>query len=104
MREVVWAEEALIEYRSAIAYLAPRNPDAAQRLSDTIDATVFGLADMPTGRPGRVVGTYEKLLRGFPYIIAYELYPSPDGEQLVVLGVIHTSRNWTTDRWPETDE
>lgn len=57
------------------------------------------LADFATGHPGRVAGTYEKSVTRLPYIIAYAL--SEDGRDLVVLRVIHTSRNWVADQWPE---
>ncbi|MEM1154432.1 MAG: type II toxin-antitoxin system RelE/ParE family toxin [Pseudomonadota bacterium] len=101
MRTIVWAEDGLNEYRRAIAYLAPRSPSAAQRLADAIDQTIRALADNPTGRPGRVSGTYEKVLRKFPYIIAYEINQMPDGEQIAILGIIHTSRDWPDEAWPE---
>lgn len=57
------------------------------------------LADFATGHPGRVAGTYEKSVTRLPYIIAYAL--GEDGHDLVILRVIHTSRNWTADQWPE---
>jgi len=57
---------------------------------------------MPTGRRGRVSGTYEKLVVGLPYIIAYSLETLPSGEQvLAVLSVIHGARNWSPGTWPE---
>jgi len=56
------------------------------------------LADFATGHPGRVVGTYEKSVSRLPYIIAYAL--GADGRDLVILRVIHTSRNWAADQWP----
>lgn len=103
MRNIVWADEARQEYIGAIRYLAPRNPEAARRLRDLIDNTVQELAAQPSGRRGRVAGTYEKVLQKFPYIVAYALEPTPEGERLVILGVVHTSREWTSKYWPEVD-
>lgn len=101
MRAILWSDEAQRHYRDAILWLAERNPAAAARLRSQINATLSGLADMPTGRRGRVAGTYEKLVPRFPYILAYALAPTPAGaEQLVVLALIHTSRGWPEDVWP----
>jgi toxin ParE1/3/4 len=56
---------------------------------------------MPTGRRGRVAGTYEKILSGLPYIIAYVLETTPAGEEvLAVLRVIHGARQWSHKGWP----
>ena len=38
-----------------------------------IDRTIQAIAATPTGRQGRVSGTYEKVVRGLPYIVAYAL-------------------------------
>lgn len=66
---------------------------------NAIRNTGNALADFATGHPGRVAGTYEKSVTRLPYIIAYAL--SEDGRDLVILRVIHTSRNWVADQWPE---
>jgi len=54
------------------------------------------------GRPGRIAGTYEKSVIGQPYIIAYALLPRDDGQadDILILRVIHTSRDWPPGRWP----
>lgn len=57
------------------------------------------MGEFATGRPGRVSGTYEKSVSRLPYIVAYAL--SDDDAVLTVLHVIHTSRNWLPDEWPE---
>lgn len=55
---------------------------------------------MATGRPGRVNGTYEKLVPRLPYILAYAIV-SQDGREIVtILRVIHTARDWREDDWP----
>ncbi len=55
---------------------------------------------MATGRPGRVTGTYEKPISRLPYIIAYELRPIGGRESVVILHVVHTSRDWPPEEWP----
>ena len=102
MRPVVWSDAALEDFDQAIAYIAERNPVAADRVADRIDETGEALGHMPTGRPGRVTGTYEKIVRGLPYIIAYAIQPLAEGgEVVVILRVIHGARNWTAEQWPE---
>ncbi len=102
MRRIVWSQDALDEFDAAIAYIARDNPSAALRMADRIEEAVGHLATMPTGRRGRVAGTYEKVLPGLPYIIVYALGTTPGGEEaLTVLRVIHGARHWPEGRWPE---
>jgi toxin ParE1/3/4 len=75
MRPVVWSTEALRDNLEILTSLAADNPLAAERVVDAIAETGNGLGAMPTGRPGRVGGTYEKPLVRYPYIIAYALRP-----------------------------
>ena len=101
MREIFWTETARQEYLDALRYLAPRNPAAAEKLRALVEETVEDLAEYPSGRRGRILDTYEKVLPRQPYIIAYALRDAPEGERVVLLGFIHTSRNWTAEDWPE---
>ena len=104
MREIVWSDEARREYLGALRYLAPRNPVAALRLRDLIDSAVTDLAERPGGRRGRIDGTFEKIIPKFPYIVAYALRATKAGGRIVILGVIHTSRDWMEGRWPEAGD
>ena len=102
MSDVAWSESALDDLDSAIAYIAADNPAAARRALQQIDAAGEGLGRVATGRPGRVAGTYEKSVRGLPYIIAYAIQPMPGGrERIVILRVIHGARNWRAGEWPK---
>jgi predicted transcriptional regulator len=59
-------------------------------------------AGLPTGRPGRVIGTYEKLLPSLPYILAFEITARPEaGEQIAILHLIHGARHRPAECWPE---
>jgi toxin ParE1/3/4 len=100
-RLVVWAESARSEYLAIIRYIARDNPDAAERVARRIADAGAALGEFSTGRPGRVKGTYEKVVHGLPYILAYEIIPrSEGGERVAILHVIHGARNWPEDLWP----
>ena len=102
MRDVVWAQYALDDVDDIIAYIAADNPAAARKVLDRIDRTANHLGRRPIGRIGRVSGTYEKSVVGLPYVIAYALKPLQSGEeQVVILRVIHSARNWPKGEWPK---
>lgn len=99
-RPVAWARAALDDIKEQIAFIAQDNPAAARRVADRLRDTGAALGDMATGRPGRVTGSYEKSVRRLPYIIAYELRVIAGRECVVILRVIHTSRDWADEDWP----
>lgn len=102
MRPVVWSRDAHNDFRGIIEYIAQDNPAAAENVADRIDQTIQGLAHAPTGRKGRVTGTYEKVVHSMPYIIAYALGDEPKGhETITILRVIHGARHWPAEGWPE---
>ncbi|WFP62068.1 MULTISPECIES: type II toxin-antitoxin system RelE/ParE family toxin [unclassified Mesorhizobium] len=99
-RHVSWSREALEDLSQQIGFVARDNPAAARRLADRIREAGQNLGDMATGRPGRVTGTYEKPIGRLPYVIAYSLRPIAGRESVVILRVIHTSRDWPSEEWP----
>ncbi len=102
MRRVVWSRHAHDDFRDIVAYIAKENPTAARNLATRIDRTIQALAATPTGRRGRVSGTYEKVVRGLPYIVAYALGDEPKThETLTILRIIHGARDWREESWPE---
>jgi toxin ParE1/3/4 len=101
VRRLVWSARGRQDVREIITYIASDNPWAAAQVGERINQTANQLAAMPTGRRGRVAGTYEKILPGLPYIIAYALETTPAGEEvLAVLRVIHCARQWPQKGWP----
>lgn len=101
MRHVRWADSALDDFDAAVGSINERNPAAARRVAQAIHAAASGLSEMLAGRPGRVDGTYERLVHGLPYIIAYALEAAADGsEQVVILRVVHGARDWPAGEWP----
>ncbi len=102
MRRVVWSKHAHDDFRGIIGYIAQENPAAARNVATHIDRTIQTLAAKPTGRQGRVTGTYEKILRGLPYIVAYALADEPKHhETITILRIIRGARNWREESWPE---
>lgn len=98
MRNVEWSDAARADIRAQVEYIATEDPQAARRIVVALQDVGAELGAFATGHPGRVAGTYEKSVRGLPYIIAYAL---TRGDQAVsILRVIHTSRNWTNETWP----
>jgi toxin ParE1/3/4 len=83
-----------------LRHIADDNPLAAARVVDAIETAGNRLGDFATGRPGRVSGTYEKSLAQLPFIIAYALQQITNRENVVILRVIHTARDWPAEEWP----
>lgn len=100
-RPVRWSIDALTDFADQMAYVASDNPAAARRVAEVIDTAARSLGDMPTGRPGRVTGTYEKSVTGLPYILAYAISQTGSQEVIGIVRVIHTSRDWPAETWPE---
>lgn len=98
MRAIDWTKGAQRDLDSLTDYIGADNPHAAQRVSDRIRASAESLAFMPAARAGRMAGTFEKPVRGLPYIIAFEL---PDEQTLRILRIIHMARDWPEGGWPE---
>ncbi len=102
MRRVDWSGDALDEFDGIVAFIARDNPLAANKVADFIEQTIHDLAAMPTGRKGRVTGTYEKVVSGLPYIVAYALGNEPRGhETITILRVIHGARDWREESRPD---
>ncbi len=102
MRRVVWSKHAHDDFRGIIGYIAQDDPAAARNVAVRIDRTIQTLAATPTGRQGRVSGTYEKVVRGMPYIVTYTLGDEPKAhESVTILRVIHGARDWSEENWPE---
>jgi plasmid stabilization system protein ParE len=91
-RKVWWSRAALDDFKSQIIYIAQDNPQAARKIAARIRDAGNDLGGHAIGRPGRVAGTYERVLSDLPYIIVYALSPVQGGELVVILRIIHTSR------------
>jgi plasmid stabilization system protein ParE len=102
VRRVVWSRHAHEDFREIIDYIAQDRPTAARNVAIHIDRTIQALAATPTGRQGRVSGTYEKVVPSLPFIVAYALGDEPiTHETLTILRIIHGARDWREESWPE---
>jgi plasmid stabilization system protein ParE len=100
-RRVRWTRAALDDIKAQASFIARDDRAAALQVADRLRGTAAALADRPTGRPGRVAGTYEKSVARLPYVIAYALSDKAGDEAVVILRVIHTARDWPAGEWPE---
>jgi plasmid stabilization system protein ParE len=101
VRRVVWSESALSDFCEVLEYIAADDVRAAEQVAERIEQAIETLVFMPTGRKGRVGGTYEKVVTGLPYIVAYALSEERSGEErLTVLRIIHGARHWPSGEWP----
>ena len=92
---VRWLRAAMRNLDAIVAYVAQDDPDAALKLYACIRERVAALADKPNmGKPGRVFGTRELVIKKYRYIVPYRVQEN----EVQILRVFHTSRrlpvNW----------
>jgi toxin ParE1/3/4 len=92
---VRWLRKALLNLDAEASYIATDDPAAARLVVARVPAAVATLVDQPgLGRPGRVPGTRELVVRKTRYIIPYRVR----GETVEILRVVHASRR-LAERW-----
>lgn len=96
--QIVWAPKAKKDFFHHLDYIHSDNPYNAELVRDRILTRIASMAITPTGRYGRVFGTYEIYVPKTALIISYEL---PDDKTLHILRLIHAKRNWPEGEWPE---
>lgn len=100
MRPVLWSAAARQDYLDILRCIAADDPFAAEKVVTAIEKAGDDIGHFATGRPGRVTGTYEKIIARLPYIISYALVTRAGRETVIILRVIHTARDWPPDDWP----
>jgi addiction module RelE/StbE family toxin len=90
-----WTKLAENDLDAIAAYIGQDSPAAAARVVlELIDQTETQLTrHVALGRPGRVIGTRELIIRGLPYVIPYRV----GGNDIEILRVLHTSRRWPSE-------
>jgi len=89
--KVHWSARARRDLLDILEFIAGENPDQAHAVVDDIAEAAGRLEFHPAmGRPGRVAGTRELVLPRRGFILPYRI----DGDTIMVLRVIHTSRDW----------
>lgn len=99
-RPVVWSQQALQDLTGQTTHIAMDNPPAGERVSGRILRAAAALGQVPTGRPGRVIGTYEKSVPGLPYILVYRIIGDAGSDFIAIVRLIHSARDWPAWRWP----
>ncbi|HEC90633.1 MAG TPA: type II toxin-antitoxin system RelE/ParE family toxin [Alphaproteobacteria bacterium] len=86
-----WTRPALRDLSDIHAHIAEHNPAAALKVARIIRAQAEVLtAHSMIGHLGRVNGTRELVVTGYPYVVAYRI-----GKKTVdLLAVRHTARLW----------
>ena len=89
--EVVWLEGAVADLTEIFAFIASRDPGAAQRVAATLRRTASRLDVHPNrGRKGRVAGTRELVVPRLPFVIAYRV----GAGRVEIVRVVHGRRDW----------
>ena len=96
MRSVAWTEQALIDFESALAFIAKDNPGNAQLVRDRILNTVRNLEAFSLGLPAPK-GHMKLYMPKTSYFVIFNRTPKDDG--IIVLAFIHTSRDWEQINW-----
>lgn len=92
--QLTWKRSALADLAEIAEYVAADSAPAARRIVGAIRREVGLLRkNRQLGRPGRIEGTRELVIRRYPYVVMYE---SRAGE-LVILAIIHSSRLWPAE-------
>jgi addiction module RelE/StbE family toxin len=89
----IWSSRSESELAAIVDYITVDNFDAALELDHHITGSAERLVDFPKmGKVGRVEGTRELIVHEH-YILIYEIM----GDELLILSVLHTSRQWPTE-------
>ena len=90
MVEITWKTPAISDLMAITDYIAEDNPLAALALVTDIEDKVAQLAAHPnSGRPGRVEGTRELIVRP-NYLVIY----AAEKTAVMVLRVLHAAQMW----------
>lgn len=88
---IKWLGDAVNDLVEIRKYIATDNPGAACNVAERIKKEVANLKEHSSmGRPGRVEGTRELIISGFPYIIPYRVR----NDVVEILRVLHGARKW----------
>jgi addiction module RelE/StbE family toxin len=86
-----WSRFAQADREAIFDYIEADSPQAAITVDDRIRQQVEELMKFPEiGRPGRIDGTRELIIRRTPYIAAYRIA----GKTVRILRVLHGAQMW----------
>ena len=91
-----WKPQAVEDLQRNIKYYAKEDPLTAWRIYDEVLDRAEVLDEQPElGRPGRVEGTKELVLKHTPFILVYRVVAG----QAEIINVLHG-----VQQWPPADE
>lgn len=97
--EIFWTQEAIEDRSKIYDYLEEKNPPAAIAIDDLFSERAALLIDHPeSGRVGRLPGTQEAVVHE-NYMMVYDIV----GDQVRVLNVVHTARQWPPSNAGDTN-
>jgi len=89
--QLEWSQFAQADREAIFDYIEADSPQAAITVDDRIRQQVEELMKFPEiGRPGRIDGTRELIIRRTPYIAAYRIA----GKTIRILRVLHGAQMW----------
>ncbi len=95
---IEWTLFAMNDREAIFDYIEADSPHAAVTVDDRIESQVELLTDTPEiGRPGRIEGTRELVIRKTPYIAAYRI----EGDTIRILRVLHGAQQWPDEMQPQ---
>ena len=100
-RRVSWSRRALRDVKIQAEFISQDNEIAGRRVAEALRKSGSDLGKFLTGRPGRSGGLFEKSVSKLPYVLVYTIQVLGRDETVVILRVIHTSRDWPAEGWPE---
>jgi len=90
MMELFWTPEAIQDREDIYDFIEQENPVAALELDELFSEAAQRLLDNPnSGRQGLVAGSKELVVHKH-YMLIYDSV----GEQVRILNVVHTARQW----------
>jgi toxin ParE1/3/4 len=85
--KVKWLRGAMRDLDVQTSYIAQDDPEMAQKIYAEIRKRGAELGRFPeSGRPGRITGTRELVIGGFPYVMPYRVR----NDAIEILRVFHT--------------
>ena len=81
-----------------MGYIGLQSTKNAVLVGSRVAERVRKLAHMPTGRHGRVEGTFESVVQLTSLIVVYRILTK---DKIQIVRVIHASRDWKRGEWPE---
>lgn len=90
---IVWLPRADQDRAAQLAYIAEKNPTAAERQADAIAEHVRHLAQHPDmGRAGRVAGTLELVISRTRFVAVYRVIARL--RRIEILRLLHGAQQW----------